>query len=168
MNLGDLGDLGNLGEVKSRSRIICLFIGFCYENIFTINAVCLGFIVLEIVFPVIITSHIPLFASFNSKSPEVIAALAIIFGLLEIYGTVKKNFTIMIISFVYRCIRLSGFCLLLAKHEDWLLNWTHLNGLDILYSFIVWDSIKLIIIAVAIHRIRVNERNGYQSITPAL
>ena len=143
--------------------INCLFIGFCYENIFTINAVCLGFIVLEIFFPVIITSHIPL-----RISPEVIAALAIIFGLLEIYGTVKKNFTIMIISFVYRCIRLSGFCLLLAKHEDWLLNWTHLNGLDILYSFIVWDSIKLIIIAVAIHRIRVNERNGYQSITPVL
>ena len=159
--------MGRPRTYESYHWINCLFIGFCYENIFTINAVCLGFIVLEIVFPVIITSHIPLFSSFNSKSPEVIAALAIIFGLLEIYGTVKKNFTIMIISFVYRCIRLSGFCLLFAKHEDWLLNWTH-TLFPIFYSFIVWDSIKLIIIAVAIHRIRVNERNGYQSITPAL
>ena len=152
--------------------ITCLFtgffnkiLGFCFENIFTINAVCLGFVVLEIVFPVIITSHIPWGWEFNSsnsnsKSAELIAAVAIIFGLLEIYGTVKKNFIVMIISLVYRCIRLVGFCLLLTK--DWLANWTD-NLYPILVSFVVWDSIKIIIILVTIHRIRImNERNGYQ------
>ena len=140
--------------------------GFCFENIFTINAVCLGFIVLEIVFPVIITSHIPWgfeFLSSESKNPEVIAALAIIFGLLEIYGTVKKNFIVMIISFVYRCIRLVGFCLL-YRFTDWLANWTD-TLYPILVSFIVWDSFKLIVIVVTIHRLRMNERNGYQTIT---